>query len=92
MVAVVGDGTVGLSAVLTSKRYGAERIIALSRNAERQKLALAPGATDIIKGATKPPIDKPGSRATADTAERAARITTARSPLRDLLVREARSP
>jgi threonine dehydrogenase-like Zn-dependent dehydrogenase len=47
-VAVVGDGAVGLCAVLASRRLGAERVIALSRNPERQKLALEFGATDII--------------------------------------------
>jgi threonine dehydrogenase-like Zn-dependent dehydrogenase len=48
-VAVVGDGAVGLCAVLASKRLGAERIIALSRHPDRQKLALEFGATDIIE-------------------------------------------
>ena len=38
-VAVVGDGAVGLSAVLAAKRLGAERIIALSRHADRQRIA-----------------------------------------------------
>jgi threonine dehydrogenase-like Zn-dependent dehydrogenase len=47
-VAVVGDGAVGLSAVLAAKRLGAERIIALSRHADRQKLAREFGATDIF--------------------------------------------
>jgi threonine dehydrogenase-like Zn-dependent dehydrogenase len=47
-VAVVGDGAVGLSAVLASKRLGAERIIALSRHADRQRIAQEFGATDII--------------------------------------------
>ena len=47
-VAVVGDGAVGLCAVLASRRLGADRIIALSRNPERQKLALEFGATDIV--------------------------------------------
>ena len=47
-VAVVGDGAVGLSAVLASKRLGAERIIALSRNPVRQQVALEFGATDIL--------------------------------------------
>ncbi len=47
-VAVVGDGAVGLSGVLAAKRLGAERIIALSRHAERQALAKAFGATDIV--------------------------------------------
>lgn len=47
-VAVVGDGAVGLSAVLAAKRLGAERIIALSRHADRQALAREFGATDIV--------------------------------------------
>jgi threonine dehydrogenase-like Zn-dependent dehydrogenase len=48
VVAVIGDGAVGLSAVLASARLGAERIIALSRNPARQELARAFGATDIL--------------------------------------------
>jgi len=47
-VAVVGDGAVGLSAVLASKRLGAERIIALSRNPDRQAVALEFDATDVL--------------------------------------------
>src|SRR5688572_18354119 len=47
-VAVVGDGAVGLSGVLAAKRMGAERIIALSRHADRQELAKEFGATDIV--------------------------------------------
>ena len=47
-VAVVGDGAVGLCAVLASKRLGAERIIALSRRPDRQDLARTFGATDIV--------------------------------------------
>src|SRR5207248_11541970 len=47
VVAVVGDGAVGLSAVLAAKRLGAERIIAMSRHHDRQELARAFGATDI---------------------------------------------
>jgi threonine dehydrogenase-like Zn-dependent dehydrogenase len=47
-VAVVGDGAVGLSAVLAAQRLGAERIIALSRHADRQNLATVFGATDIV--------------------------------------------
>jgi threonine dehydrogenase-like Zn-dependent dehydrogenase len=47
-VAVVGDGAVGLLAVLAAKRLGAERIIALSRHESRQKLALEFGATDLV--------------------------------------------
>ncbi|MER7483902.1 zinc-dependent alcohol dehydrogenase family protein [Streptomyces sp. NPDC126510] len=47
-VAVVGDGAVGLLAVLAAKQLGAERIIAMSRHASRQKLAREFGATDIV--------------------------------------------
>jgi threonine dehydrogenase-like Zn-dependent dehydrogenase len=47
-VAVVGDGAVGLCAVLAARRLGAGRIIALSRNPERQALAREFGASDIV--------------------------------------------
>ena len=47
-VAVVGDGAVGLCAVLAARRLGAERVIAMSRHADRQALATAFGATDIV--------------------------------------------
>ncbi len=57
-VAVVGDGAVGLMAVLAARQLGAERIIAMSRHEPRQKLALEFGATDIVtergdEGATR---------------------------------------
>lgn len=47
-VVVVGDGAVGLLGVLSAKQMGAERIIAMSRHATRQKLAREFGATDIV--------------------------------------------
>jgi threonine dehydrogenase-like Zn-dependent dehydrogenase len=47
-VAVVGDGAVGLLAVLSAKHMGAERIIAMSRHEKRQRLAREFGATDIV--------------------------------------------
>lgn len=47
-VVVVGDGAVGLLGVLSAKQMGAERIIAMSRHASRQKLAKEFGATDIV--------------------------------------------
>jgi threonine dehydrogenase-like Zn-dependent dehydrogenase len=55
-VAVVGDGAVGLCAVLASKRLGAGRILALSRHPERQKLALEFGATDIVEERGDPAV------------------------------------
>jgi len=48
-VAVVGDGAVGLCAVLAARRLGAGRIITLSRHAGRQKIAREFGATDIVE-------------------------------------------
>ncbi|MGW2830356.1 zinc-dependent alcohol dehydrogenase family protein [Streptomyces sp. NPDC001286] len=45
---VVGDGAVGLCAVIAAKEMGAERIIAMSRHETRQKLARESGATDIV--------------------------------------------
>jgi threonine dehydrogenase-like Zn-dependent dehydrogenase len=47
-VAVVGDGAVGLLAVLVAKQLGAERIIAMSRHESRQRLAREFGATEIV--------------------------------------------
>ncbi|WP_413542652.1 zinc-dependent alcohol dehydrogenase family protein [Citricoccus nitrophenolicus] len=47
-VAVVGDGAVGLMGVLAAQQMGAERIIAMSRHADRQALAREYGATDIV--------------------------------------------
>jgi threonine dehydrogenase-like Zn-dependent dehydrogenase len=47
-VAVVGDGAVGLLAVLAAKELGADRIIAMSRHPARQQLAREFGATDIV--------------------------------------------
>ena len=49
-VAVVGDGAVGLCAVIAAKRLGADRIVALSRHEDRQRLAREFGATDIVEG------------------------------------------
>jgi threonine dehydrogenase-like Zn-dependent dehydrogenase len=48
-VAVVGDGAVGLLAVLAARQLGAERVIAMSRHEPRQKLALDFGATEIVE-------------------------------------------
>ncbi|MBL8928264.1 MAG: zinc-dependent alcohol dehydrogenase family protein [Pseudonocardia sp.] len=47
-VVVVGDGAVGLLAVLAARQLGAERIIAMSRHEARQKLALDFGATAVV--------------------------------------------
>jgi threonine dehydrogenase-like Zn-dependent dehydrogenase len=48
-VAVVGDGAVGLLAVLAARQLRAERIIAMSRHESRRRLAREYGATDIVE-------------------------------------------
>jgi threonine dehydrogenase-like Zn-dependent dehydrogenase len=48
-VAVVGDGAVGLLAVLAARELGARRIIMMSRHEDRQKLAVEFGATEIVE-------------------------------------------
>ena len=47
-VTVVGDGAVGLSAVLAARRLGAERIILMGRHKTRTDLGREFGATDVI--------------------------------------------
>jgi threonine dehydrogenase-like Zn-dependent dehydrogenase len=48
-VVVVGDGAVGLLAALSARQMGAERIVVMSRHADRQRLAREFGATDIVE-------------------------------------------
>lgn len=47
-VAVIGDGAVGLCAVIAAKRLGAGRIIILGRHTSRTDLACDFGATDVV--------------------------------------------
>ncbi|MEO3923664.1 alcohol dehydrogenase catalytic domain-containing protein [Micromonosporaceae bacterium B7E4] len=47
-VAVVGDGAVGLLAVLSAKQLGAERIILMGRHKVRTDLGREFGATDVV--------------------------------------------
>ncbi|WP_194396368.1 zinc-binding dehydrogenase [Microbacterium atlanticum] len=47
-VTVIGDGAVGLSAVLASRQLGAERIILMGRHAVRTDLGVEFGATDVV--------------------------------------------
>ncbi|OFP56757.1 IMP dehydrogenase [Rothia sp. HMSC069C01] len=48
-IVVVGDGAVGLGAVIGAKQLGAEKIIIMSRNPERQALAKQFGATHVVE-------------------------------------------
>jgi threonine dehydrogenase-like Zn-dependent dehydrogenase len=47
-VTVIGDGAVGLSAVLAAHRLGAERIVLMGRHTARTDLGRAFGATDVV--------------------------------------------
>lgn len=47
-VTVIGDGAVGLSAVLAAKRLGAERVILMGRHQARTDLGREFGATDVV--------------------------------------------
>ncbi|AWB92242.1 zinc-binding dehydrogenase [Aeromicrobium chenweiae] len=47
-VVVVGDGAVGLSAVLAAKRLGAASVVAMSRHEDRQQLARQFGADHVV--------------------------------------------
>jgi threonine dehydrogenase-like Zn-dependent dehydrogenase len=48
IVAVVGDGAVGLCGVIAAKRLGAEQIIILGRHPDRIALAKEFGASDVV--------------------------------------------
>lgn len=47
-VTVIGDGAVGLSAVLAAKQLGAERVILMGRHTSRTDLGVRFGATDVV--------------------------------------------
>jgi threonine dehydrogenase-like Zn-dependent dehydrogenase len=54
-IIVIGDGAVGLCAVLSAKILGAGRIILMGHNPDRLKLGQRFGATDIISTRAKAP-------------------------------------
>jgi len=45
---VVGDGAVGLCGVIAASVMGAEKVVAMSRHADRQKIATEFGATHVV--------------------------------------------
>jgi threonine dehydrogenase-like Zn-dependent dehydrogenase len=57
-VAVVGDGAVGLSAVLSARRLGADRVIMLGHHPERRELAQAFGAAEAVYGRGEEAIEQ----------------------------------
>jgi threonine dehydrogenase-like Zn-dependent dehydrogenase len=58
IVAIVGDGAVGLCGVIAAKRLGAEQIILLGRHADRIALAKDFGATDIVSERGEEAVDR----------------------------------
>ncbi|MCU1595634.1 MAG: dehydrogenase [Frankiales bacterium] len=48
-VVVVGDGAVGLCAVLAARRLGAEQVVVMSRHASRQAIARTFGASEVVE-------------------------------------------
>jgi threonine dehydrogenase-like Zn-dependent dehydrogenase len=68
-VAVVGDGAVGLLAVLAAKQLGADRIIAMSRHQARQELARS----------SAPPISSPSVATREWPASRTSRTASVRT-------------
>ena len=57
-VAIIGDGGVGLCAVLAARRLGAHRIIAIGHHAERLHIAVDFGASDIVLGSGDEVLEK----------------------------------
>lgn len=57
-VAVIGDGAVGLLAVLSAKQLGAEQIILMGRHKVRTDLGIEFGATDIVAERGEEGIEK----------------------------------
>ena len=57
-VTVIGDGAVGLMAVLSAKRLGAEQIILMGRHTDRTDLGRHFGATDVVAERGEEGIDR----------------------------------
>lgn len=57
-VTVIGDGAVGLCAVLSAKRLGAERIILMGHHKDRTDLGRKFGATDVVAERSQEGIQK----------------------------------
>jgi threonine dehydrogenase-like Zn-dependent dehydrogenase len=57
-VTVIGDGAVGLLAVLAAKRLGAEQIILMGRHKDRTDLGREFGATDVVAERCEEGIEK----------------------------------
>lgn len=66
---VIGDGAVGLCAVIAAKRLGAGRIILMGRHEERTNLGIEFGATDVVSERDEEGIAKVRELTGGDGAE-----------------------
>ncbi|MUV87981.1 zinc-binding dehydrogenase, partial [Natronomonas sp. CBA1123] len=55
---VVGDGAVGLCAVLAARRLGAERIVAMGHHEDRLELAESFGATETVSARGEEAVER----------------------------------
>jgi threonine dehydrogenase-like Zn-dependent dehydrogenase len=67
-VAVIGDGAVGLLAVLSAKMLGASRILLMGRHKARTDLGREFGASDVVADRGLPGIEAVGTRTAYDQA------------------------
>src|SRR3989475_1166800 len=57
-VAVIGDGAVGLCAVIAARRLGAEQIVMMGHHPDRIALAKEFGATDVVSGRGEEAVER----------------------------------
>jgi threonine dehydrogenase-like Zn-dependent dehydrogenase len=79
-VTVIGDGAVGLLAVLSAKRLGAERVILMGRHKARTDLGREFGATDVVSARGAEGVHQAASSATTSAWPAARRRSARTSP------------
>lgn len=57
-VVVIGDGAVGLCAVLAARRLGAESVTLIGHHEQRLELARRLGATDVVRGGGEAAVEQ----------------------------------
>jgi threonine dehydrogenase-like Zn-dependent dehydrogenase len=57
-VVVIGDGAVGLCAVLAARRLGAESVTLIGHHEQRLELARRFGATDVVRGGGEAAVER----------------------------------
>ena len=57
-VVVIGDGAVGLCAVLAARRLGAESVTLIGHHEQRLELARRLGATDVVRGGGESAVER----------------------------------